>query len=54
MTGAYCAQKTELNISLTAIGLLWTTTDFFAKGLIQGSAEEKGTGWIIIVHLLAY
>ncbi|GMN25335.1 hypothetical protein TIFTF001_000898 [Ficus carica] len=43
VTGAYSAQKTELNISLTAIGLLWTTTDFFAKGLIQGSAEEKGT-----------
>ncbi|KAJ7973440.1 protein MON2-like isoform X1 [Quillaja saponaria] len=36
VTGAYSAQKTELNISLTAIGLLWTTTDFIAKGLETG------------------
>ncbi|XP_024026387.1 protein MON2 homolog [Morus notabilis] len=43
VTGAYSAQKTELNISLTAIGLLWTTTDFIAKGIIHGSAEEKET-----------
>lgn len=43
MTGAYSAQKTELNISLTAIGLLWTTTDFIAKGLLNGPAEEKET-----------
>ncbi|XP_041019772.1 protein MON2 homolog isoform X5 [Juglans microcarpa x Juglans regia] len=42
VTGAYSAQKTELNISLTAIGLLWTVTDFIAKGLIQ-DPEEKGT-----------
>ncbi|XWS58298.1 hypothetical protein CRYUN_Cryun08bG0021900 [Craigia yunnanensis] len=41
VTGAYGAQKTELNISLTAIGLLWTTTDFIVKGLLRGSAEEK-------------
>lgn len=40
VTGAYSAQKTELNISLTAIGLLWTTTDFIAKGLLHGPAEE--------------
>ncbi|PQQ11429.1 protein MON2 homolog isoform X1 [Prunus yedoensis var. nudiflora] len=44
VTGAYSAQKTELNISLTAIGLLWTTTDFIAKGLIHGPEEEKETG----------
>uniref|UniRef100_A0A5B7BVG9 Protein MON2 homolog n=1 Tax=Davidia involucrata TaxID=16924 RepID=A0A5B7BVG9_DAVIN len=44
VTGAYSAQKTELNISLTAIGLLWTTTDFIAKGLLYGPAEEKETG----------
>lgn len=43
VTGAYSAQKTELNISLTAIGLLWTTTDFIAKGLIHGHGEEKET-----------
>ncbi|XVF57298.1 hypothetical protein PTKIN_Ptkin06aG0194000 [Pterospermum kingtungense] len=44
VTGAYGAQKTELNISLTAIGLLWTTTDFIVKGLLCGSAEEKEKG----------
>ncbi|KAK8329065.1 hypothetical protein V6Z12_A11G294300 [Gossypium hirsutum] len=43
VTGAYGAQKTELNISLTAIGLLWTTTDFIVKGLSHESAEEKET-----------
>ena len=44
MTGAYSAQKTELNISLTAIGLLWTATDFIAKGLVHGPGGEKETG----------
>ncbi|KAJ4719601.1 Protein MON2-like protein [Melia azedarach] len=44
VTGAYSAQKTELNISLTAVGLLWTTTDFIAKGLVHGNSEEKETG----------
>ncbi|KAG6735671.1 hypothetical protein POTOM_061681 [Populus tomentosa] len=39
VTGAYSAQKTELNISLTAIGLLWTTTDFIVKGLLHGPTE---------------
>ncbi|GJW24696.1 protein MON2 homolog isoform X1 [Tanacetum coccineum] len=42
VTGAYSSQKTELNISLTAIGLLWTSTDFFAKGLVEGAPEETG------------
>lgn len=40
VTGAYSSQKTELNISLTAIGLLWTTTDFIAKGLKLGTEKE--------------
>ncbi|XP_061349388.1 uncharacterized protein LOC133294681 isoform X2 [Gastrolobium bilobum] len=44
VTGAYSAQKTELNISLTAVGLLWTMTDFIAKGLLNGPFEEKETG----------
>lgn len=44
VTGAYSAQKTELNISLTAIGLLWTMTDFIAKGLRSESLDEKETG----------
>ncbi|KAJ9561791.1 hypothetical protein OSB04_006951 [Centaurea solstitialis] len=41
VTGAYSAQKTELNISLTAIGLLWTSTDFIAKLLFEGPTEDK-------------
>ncbi|KAJ6876977.1 protein MON2 [Populus alba x Populus x berolinensis] len=45
VTGAYSAQKTELNISLTAIGLLWTTTDFIVKGLLHGPTEGKETGF---------
>ncbi|PKA59746.1 Brefeldin A-inhibited guanine nucleotide-exchange protein 5 [Apostasia shenzhenica] len=40
VTGAYGAQKTELNISLTAIGLLWTATDFIAKGLFLNNYGE--------------
>ncbi|XP_027363554.1 protein MON2 homolog isoform X2 [Abrus precatorius] len=44
VTGAYSAQKTELNISLTAVGLLWTMTDFIAKGLLIGPFEAKETG----------
>ncbi|KAL0425375.1 UNVERIFIED_CONTAM: protein MON2 [Sesamum radiatum] len=39
VAGAYSAQKTELNISLTAIGLLWTATDFIVKGLTRWSEE---------------
>ncbi|KAL2325430.1 hypothetical protein Fmac_024488 [Flemingia macrophylla] len=44
VTGAYSAQKTELNISLTAVGLLWTMTDFIAKGLLSEPFEEKEIG----------
>jgi hypothetical protein len=44
VTGAYSAQKTELNISLTAVGLLWTMTDFIAKGLLNEPFEERETG----------
>lgn len=43
VTGAYSAQKTELNISLTAVGLLWTTIDFIAKGPLHENSEEKET-----------
>ncbi|XP_006347403.1 protein MON2 homolog isoform X2 [Solanum tuberosum] len=41
VTGAYSAQNTELNISLTAIGLLWTSTDFVVKGFLCRQNEEK-------------
>ncbi|WOG82786.1 hypothetical protein DCAR_0101954 [Daucus carota subsp. sativus] len=40
VTGAYSAQKTELNISLTAIGILWTSTDFIAKDLLYQPIED--------------
>ncbi|GFP93569.1 protein mon2 homolog [Phtheirospermum japonicum] len=43
VAGAYSIQKTELNISLTAIGLLWTATDFIVKGLMHSSKEEFET-----------
>ncbi|KAH9318494.1 hypothetical protein KI387_020263, partial [Taxus chinensis] len=33
VAGAYGAQRMDINISLTAIGLLWTTSDFFARGV---------------------
>ncbi|KAI4364422.1 hypothetical protein MLD38_020517 [Melastoma candidum] len=42
VTGGYSAQKTELNISLTAIGLLWATTDFITSGISYGASEERG------------
>ncbi|CAN6439754.1 unnamed protein product [Victoria cruziana] len=41
VTGAYVAQKAEINISLTAIGLLWTATDFVAK-VLWGTKEGLG------------
>ncbi|KAK3162088.1 hypothetical protein QOZ80_1BG0085230 [Eleusine coracana subsp. coracana] len=40
VTGAYGTQKTDINISLTAVGLLWTATDFVVKGLISKSVER--------------
>ncbi|XP_074581344.1 uncharacterized protein LOC141837874 isoform X2 [Curcuma longa] len=48
VTGAYSAQNKEINISLTAIGLLWTATDFIAKGLgetsdIDSIAEQNNS-----------
>ncbi|PIN26597.1 hypothetical protein CDL12_00664 [Handroanthus impetiginosus] len=43
VAGAYSAQKTELNISLTAIGLLWAATDFIVKGLTRWTQEEFET-----------
>lgn len=36
VAGAFGAQRTDVNISLTAIGLLWTTSDFFARGVFEG------------------
>ncbi|CAM6084070.1 unnamed protein product [Calypogeia fissa] len=39
VAGAYGAQKTDMNISLTAIGLLWTVADFFARGVDHKGLE---------------
>ncbi|KAL4582852.1 hypothetical protein LXL04_007413 [Taraxacum kok-saghyz] len=50
VTGAYSAQKTELNISLTAVGLLWTSTDFIAKGLPEGPTPTEDTGRETLEH----
>ncbi|GBG74470.1 hypothetical protein CBR_g18881 [Chara braunii] len=38
VAGAYGSQCTDVNISLTAIGLLWTTVDYFGrrKGVVSG------------------
>ncbi|KAL6005243.1 hypothetical protein ACLOJK_005805 [Asimina triloba] len=44
VTGAYSSQKTEINISLTAIGLLWTATDFIARGQFLANNDENETG----------
>ncbi|KAL8061656.1 hypothetical protein ABFX02_02G099900 [Erythranthe guttata] len=43
VAGAYSAQKTELNISLTAVGLLWTAIDFIVKTIMQRTQEELET-----------
>ena len=40
VTGAYGTQKTDINISLTSVGLLWTATDFIVKGLISKPIEQ--------------
>ncbi|KAJ4816243.1 ARM repeat superfamily protein [Rhynchospora pubera] len=41
VTGAYGSQKEDLNISLTAIGLLWTATDFIAKGIVTSPDQDS-------------
>lgn len=51
VTGAYSAQKTELNISLTAVGLLWTTTDFISNEIIHDDAMDKETEIIQMVSV---
>ncbi|KAK1288620.1 hypothetical protein QJS10_CPB19g01189 [Acorus calamus] len=41
VTGAYSQQKTDINISLTAVSLLWTATDFITKGLVDMHDENE-------------
>ncbi|CAI0384415.1 unnamed protein product [Linum tenue] len=43
VSGAYSGQKTALNISLTAVGLLWTTADFIAKAVPNRPPQDKQT-----------
>ncbi|EFJ19302.1 hypothetical protein SELMODRAFT_444206 [Selaginella moellendorffii] len=46
VAAAYGAQKTDINISLTSVGLLWATSDFFARGVnheIQ-ETEDRNVG----------
>ncbi|KAL2622814.1 hypothetical protein R1flu_003019 [Riccia fluitans] len=40
VAGAFGAQKTDVNISLTAIGLLWTVADFCARGVDHGAFDN--------------
>jgi hypothetical protein len=42
VAGAYGAQRTDVNISLTAIGSLWTTADFFARGVNHEACRAQG------------
>ncbi|ERM93505.1 protein MON2 homolog isoform X2 [Amborella trichopoda] len=51
VTGAYSAQKSDINISLTAISLLWTATDFIARGLSCLPTEDREAGGPPIVEL---
>ncbi|XP_078441897.1 ARM repeat superfamily protein isoform X2 [Wolffia australiana] len=46
VTGSYGEQQADLNISLTAIGLLWTSSDFIAKGLRDKTIGDMDTGGI--------
>ncbi|KAJ7563609.1 hypothetical protein O6H91_03G117100 [Diphasiastrum complanatum] len=43
VAGAYGAQKRDINISLTAIGLLWTTSDFFSRGVNYDTIDIRAT-----------
>lgn len=36
------SQRTDVNISLTAIGALWTTADFFARGVNHEFCKQQG------------
>ncbi|XP_057816566.2 uncharacterized protein LOC131029908 isoform X2 [Cryptomeria japonica] len=44
VAGAYGAQRMDINISLTAIALLWTTSDFFARGVNYEHPEIQEIG----------
>lgn len=42
VAGAYVVQQKDVNISLTAIGALWTTADFFARGVNHEFCKAQG------------
>lgn len=40
--GAYCGQRIDLNIALTAVGLLWKITDFLCTAPSVLARDERG------------
>lgn len=42
VAGAYVVQKKDVNISLTSIGALWTSADFFARGVNHDFCKAQG------------
>ncbi|CAI5473000.1 unnamed protein product [Closterium sp. Yama58-4] len=41
VVGAFAGQVADVNISLTAVGLLWTMADFFARGLDHATTTHR-------------
>lgn len=50
VVGAYVVQKEDVNISLTAIGALWTTADFFARGVNHDFCNAQGLRMFLSRH----
>lgn len=47
--GLYCRQVDDLNVALTAIGLLWRTADFIAKSSEYNTDDSL---WVEVFHIL--
>lgn len=45
-------QKKDVNISLTSIGALWTTADFFARGVNHDFCKAQGLSMFLSRHLI--
>jgi len=45
-------QKKDVNISLTSIGALWTTADFFARGASHDFCKAQGISMFLSRHLI--
>lgn len=50
VAGAYAVQKKDVNISLTSIGALWTTADFFARGVNHDFCKAQGLSMFLSRH----